>query len=436
MKYDSYINKFSCIFYHSKAQNAFVIILFTFLIVIRAWGGIDVVRGDDARMLTSALLKPQTSVLAPYAGYLQVAPRAIICAISHLPLLYFPFFVFIVTTTIWVCNILLFTRACSIFASSRALGVILGLSITVMPPTGIEILAYLDHIQVPMLLGILSTILSRKYFNSITANILFLFYVIIFGLSSPSSIVLIATFAIIRFIHYKDTTRFAWLEKIIFIISVICFIIQLLVTLNQNDRTASFSLKNLIDGFRFGIYSIAPQPIRDHFFAGFKKVDAIWFAIVCSILVYNIFSILVYFLRNYNIKPYMGSFIIGLGIFVFFISISNNPHNGYLVIPTALIFLGTAMSIAKTNNLYRTKLAFFALGYVFFSSIQSFIPDKKSDVFFGGQGYIYANLIPWSSALADAKLSLAGNQKNETILVNTDVNEPYWPVIVPRNRLE
>jgi hypothetical protein len=430
-----YIDKISFVFKNSKAQNALLFIFFTAIIVIRAWGGINLVRGDDARMLTSALLEPPTSILAPYAGYLQVGPRAIIWMLSLLPLLYFPLFVFAITTTIWVLNILLFTRASGIFASSRKLGVILGLIITIMPPTGIEILAYLDHIQVPMLLGIVSTILSRKYFNNV-ANLLFLFYVVIFGLSSPSSIVLIICFGINYLITHKTKDAYTPFEKKILFLSILCFLIQLSVTVFQKDRTAHFSIESISNGIVYYFYSISLQPIRDHFYTGFQSIDLIWILIILSLLSYFIYSLLLNIYMHGKIKPKMGPILLGICVIAFYTSVSNNPHTGYLVVPTALLLLGVGMGILESNNLAKRKLAFLSLLYVFISSAQSFIPCKMSDVFFGGEGYIYGNLIPWSLAVADAKSFMARNPKIENIRVNTDINEPYWPVVIPRERLE
>jgi hypothetical protein len=435
MKYALYIEKIRFIFNNSKAQNVLLFIFFSAVIVIRAWGGIDFVRGDDARMLTSALLEPATSILSPYSGYLQVGPRTIIWMLSLLPLLYFPLFVFAITTTVWVLNILLFTRASGIFASSRKLGIILGLIITIMPPTGIEILAYLDHIQVPMLLGIVSTILSRKYFNN-AANLLFLFYVVIFGLSSPSSIVLIFCFGVIYLFDNKTKNVYTSFEKKILSLSILCFIIQLLVTVFQKDRTAIFSLESIVNGIKFFIYSFSLQPIRDHFYTGFQDVDLIWIFFILSLLSYFIYSLLLNLFVYGKIKPKMGPILLGICVIAFYTSVSNNPHTGYLVVPTALLLLGVGMGIMESNNLARKKLAILSLLYVSMSSAQSFIPCKMSDVFFGGEGYIYGNLIPWSLAVADAKSFMARNPKIENIRVNTDINEPYWPVVIPRERLE
>ena len=410
-------------------------ILIAASLVIRSWGGLDIVRGDDARMLTTALLDSDWSFFLPYAGYLQIAPRATIQILSYLPLSLFPLFVFLISSVIWIINIALFARAIIVVTNSRLLGMGLGLITALMPPSGIEILAYLDHMQVPMLLGIISTVFSRKYFRTKILNVLFLFYIALYALSSPSAILVISTILILPFIQGIERRKISAFEALILAISLTGFLVQLGVTVTQHERVADLSFQHLLEGLKFGAYSIAPQPIRDHYYTGIEHIDFVWLLTCVIVLGVFLYTLCRQLFFTGAISANVACAAIALGALIFFTTISGSFHNGYLVIPTSFLIFSVAMTISELRTRGRNIVTAFALFFIILTITQSFVPKDPDDIFFGGSGHIYRAKIPWSDAITQAKRQSRIEVQREFILVETDSSDPFWSVTIPCRRL-
>lgn len=405
------------------------------ILIFRGWGGLDIVRGDDARMLTSALIEPGWSVFEPYAGYLQIIPRAIIQLLTFFPLRHFPAYVFVIMTGVWLFNIALFARAVAKVTSSNLVGMAVGIVVAIMPATGIEILSYVDHIQVPLLLGIVATVFSRQYFQSSLANWAIVCVAAAYSVSSPSAILIVGTILLLQFVENRSDADTRKWELRIAAICLIGFAIQLMVTFGQLDRPASFSLRSSLSGLLFGAYSLAVQPLRDDYYLGFRAIDLVWLVPCAVAFGMFVVNFLLHLIRVKTITNVSALHLIAIGSLMFFTTLSSFFHNGYLVVPTAFFFFGCALKIGILERPYRNWLYLACGGYLVISCLQSIVPKSDDDVFFGGCGFVYRVHTSWGDSIDHAIQECQSKTCRDTVTITTNRRNPIWNVTIPCSRL-
>jgi hypothetical protein len=68
-------------------------------------------------------------------------------------------------------------------------------------------------------------------------------------------------------------------------------------------------------------------------------------------------------------------------------------------------------------------------------SAQSLTPKDNDDVYFGGSGWLYEELVPWNEAL-DAARRACTEIPDRNIFVATNKTDTYWGVVMKCEELE
>ena len=135
-----------------------------------------------------------------------------------------------------------------------------------LPVLGIEIMGDVVHIQVAMFVGIAAVVVLDQLPKDNRLLHLFGVYVLVFGLSSPS-IVLISLALYYRHVRPRlGQGESEHRHQLVLRYAVVGLLVQLWATASQDERGLYISFDNFLTGIRFMVFSVLPQPYRDMYF--------------------------------------------------------------------------------------------------------------------------------------------------------------------------
>ena len=113
---------------------------------------------------------------------------------------------------------------------------------------------------------------------------------------------------------------------------------------------------------------------------------------------------------------------------LFYTTISSEYHTGYIAALFVFLLVGIVWMIMDSQWILRYGAVLLLL-IVVVSSFQSLIPDQNDDIFFGGSGWLFRDLVPWNEAIDKARaacLDLPGRN----VFIATNAADTFWGVVV------
>ena len=401
----------------------------TFLIIFaRSFGTWGALRGDESLLLSDAIGRGFSALFDPFGGYLHLAQRAVVTFVSLFPKENFPQFLLLISVVFWLLNLMLLARSVSRVTSTLTPWFYLPF-ISCLPVLGIELVGDTVHIQVAMFIGIAAVIVLDQLPTRRAWLHAFGLYVLVFGLSSPS-IVLVSLALFYR--HERPTEGLREGEhrhQLVLRYAIAGLLVQLWATALQDERDLFFSFDNFLTGIRFIVHSVLPQPFRDMYFDssanGPGTLNTLLQFAVLVLIVGALLRITKQRAENRIFWELLGLAIVAS---IFYTTISDSYHTGYLA---ALQIYGTvsALQFLKNSTPQTRAVSFFALVVLAIGSLQSFKPSQASDVFYGGGGWLYTDLVQWDDALLEAGNACEADPSRD-VFVATNRVDSYWGVVL------
>jgi hypothetical protein len=349
----------------------------------------------------------------------------------------FPRVIFVFAIVFWLVNLALFGLVVHRLTKRTVLWLIVPAA-AALPPLGIELMGDLVHIQIAMFVGIASLVVAGQLPRSTNLLHILGLYVFLFGLSSPS-IALIAAWAFYRhefpIVGSRDDER---PNRVILRYSLAALFIQLWVTTVQDDRQIAFSFNNFLEGIRFMLHGLLPQPYRDYYF----DVNTNDNLVINSVFLFGVLALLAMMLFHAKKVVHDGRpesrvaelVAFGTASTVFYTTISDDYHTGYVAALYVFALFGVVFGFLQLKGWrkagYAVLLLVMAIG-----SAQSLTPKDNDDVYFGGSGWLYEELVPWNEAL-DAARRACTEIPDRNIFVATNKTDTYWGVVMKCEELE
>lgn len=389
----------------------------------------NTLRGDESLLLSDALENGLRASLQSFGGYMHVVQRLALWVTSMFPPELFPSVIFVIAIGFWVANLALYGFVAQRLTGKSGFWLIVPAAAT-LPPLGIELMGDLVHIQIAMFIGVASLVVSGQLPRSTKLLHTLGAYVFLFGLSSPS-IALIAAWAFYRhefpIVGSRDDER---PNRVILRYSLAALFIQLWVTTVQDDRRIAFSFSNFLEGVRFMFHGLLPQPYRDYYF----DVNTNENLVVNSVFLFGVLALLVMTLSQAtktvrDERPASRvTELVAFGIVstMFYTTISDDYHTGYVAALYVFALFGVAFGFLQITGWKRAGFAVLLL-VLAIGSAQSLTPKGNDDVYFGGGGWLYEELVPWSQAL-DAADQACSEIPDRNIFVATNKVDTYWGV--------
>ena len=407
------------------------------VLVFRASHSWNTLRGDESLLLSDALEDGIGATLRSFGGYLHVVQRLMIWFASLFSPESFPKVIFTVAISFWIVNLVLLGIALQRLAQKTAIWIVLPL-VALLPPLGIELMGDLAHIQIAMFIGISAIIVLAQFPTSTALLHVFGIYVLLFGLSSPS-VALIAAWCFYRHeFPIVGTPEKEVPNRVILRYSIAGLFVQLWATTVQDDRFVEFSFNNFLEGLRFLLHSLLPQPYRDYYFdvdgGSDQQLNSLF-------LFFGLILVVAVLLRAGRAwqQPEPEARIAELVAFgiiatLFYTTISSEYHTGYIAALFVFLLVGIVWMIMDSQWILRYGAVLLLL-IVVVSSFQSLIPDQNDDIFFGGSGWLFRDLGPWNEAIDKARaacLDLPGRN----VLITTNAADTFWGVVISCRELK
>jgi len=401
------------------------------VLIWRASPSWNTLRGDESLLLSDALESGLGASLQSFGGYMHLVQRLALWVTSVFPPAMFPNAIFLIAIGFWLANLTLFGFVVQRLTGRTWLWLIVPAA-SALPPLGIELMGDLVHIQIAMFIGIASLVVSGQLPKSSILLHIFGAYVCLFGLSSPS-IALVAAWALYRhefpIVGSRDDER---PNRVVLRYSMVALFIQLWVTTVQNDRQIAFSFNNFLEGVRFMLHGLLPQPYRDYYF----DVNTNENLAINSLFLFGVLALLVLTLAQaikavHDNRPTSRvTELVAFGIVstVFYTTISDDYHTGYVAALYVFALFGIVFGFLQLKGWRRAGFTVLLLVLVL-GSTQSLIPKSNNDVYFGGSGWLYDELVPWDQAL-DAAKQACTEIPTRNIFVATHEADTYWGVVM------
>ena len=406
-------------------------IIATFMVLFfRAAGTWGKLRGDESLLISDAVRHGFVAIPDLFGGYLHVAQRTVVTLVSVLPVSAFPSGLMVAALCFWTFNLFLMALATSRASERSYIWIALPL-LACLPVLGIEIMGDVVHIQVAMFVGIAAVIVLDQLPKNHRLLHLFGVYVLVFGLSSPS-IVLIS----LALFYRHERPRLGQREsehrhQLVLRYAVVGLLLQLWATAAQDERGLYISFDNFLTGIRFMVFSVLPQPYRDMYFDTSATAPGVMNT-VFQFVIFALIVAIIYRLKDQRDHNHERLFmeLLGFGVVatVFYTTISDSYHTGYLA--ALHIFGGVAAVHFFIHSTSKLKLVA-AVGLVVLAvgSVQSFQPNQIDDVFFGGGGWLYSELAPWDEALERSRVACAVDPSRD-VFIATNLVDSYWGVVL------
>lgn len=414
-----------------RVSALFSLALTAIVLVWRASPSWNTLRGDESLLLSDALEHGLSASLQSFGGYMHLVQRLALWFTTLFSPQLFPHVIFVIAIGFWVANLALLGFILQRLTGKTALWLVVPAA-SVLPPLGIELMGDLVHIQIAMFIGVATLVVSGQLPRSPKLLHAFGVYVFLFGLSSPS-IALIAAWAFYR--HEFPIAGSREDEKpnrILLRYSIAALFIQLWVTTIQDDRQIAFSFNNFLEGIRFMLHGLLPQPYRDYYF----DVNTNQNLVVNSVFLFGVLGLLILIAAKatkavHDDRP--ASRVIELVAFgiastAFYTTISDDYHTGYVAALYVFTFLGIVVGLIQLSSWRRAGFAVLLLTMVI-GSVQSFTPNSNDDVYFGGSGWLYDELAPWDQSLEAAKQACT-EIPSRNIFIATNKIDSYWGVVM------
>lgn len=407
------------------------------LIIGRSSQSWNTLRGDESLLLSEAVEDGLAATLRSFGGYLHVVQRAMAWVASLFPPELFPQVLYVITLSFWIVNLALLGYSLQGLTRRVTIWAIAPLA-AILPPLGIEVMGDLVHIQVAMFLGIAAVVLFSSFPDSSILLHGFGVYVLLFGLSSPS-IVLIAIWCFYRHEFPVVGDRDSEVpNRVILRYSLVALLMQLWVTTVQDDRRAEFSFDNFLSGVRFTLHSLLPQPYRDYYFSFDGSSNAPLNSFLLFVLLAILISLVVGAFRAIRANSPSGriadAMAFSIAATLFYTTISSDYHTGYVVALYVFLTTGALWVVIQGRGLLRIT-SVVLLATLLIGSIQSFSPRNDDDIFFGAGGWLYEELVPWDKALAEARRACAEVPERDVFIATNRV-DTFWGVTMSCEELE
>jgi hypothetical protein len=421
----------------SHIAALFALIASAIVLIWRASPSWNTLRGDESLLLSDALESGLSASLQSFGGYMHLIQRLTLWTTSFFPPAMFPRVIFVFAIVFWLVNLALFGLVVHRLTKRTVLWLIVPAA-AALPPLGIELMGDLVHIQIAMFVGIASLVVAGQLPRSTNLLHILGLYVFLFGLSSPS-IALIAAWAFYRhefpIVGSRDDER---PNRVILRYSLAALFIQLWVTTVQDDRQIAFSFNNFLEGIRFMLHGLLPQPYRDYYF----DVNTNDNLVINSVFLFGVLALLAMMLFHAKKVVHDGRpesrvaelVAFGTASTVFYTTISDDYHTGYVAALYVFALFGVVFGFLQLKGWrkagYAVLLLVMAIG-----SAQSLTPKDNDDVYFGGSGWLYEELVPWNEAL-DAARRACTEIPDRNIFVATNKTDTYWGVVMKCEELE
>lgn len=397
----------------------------------------NTLRGDESLLLSDAINDGLSATVRSYAGYLHVVQRLAIWLTSRFSPELFPKVIYVMVLGFWLVNLALIGLALQRLTQNEIVWLFVPLA-TLLPPLGIEIVGDLAHIQIAMFLGISSVVVLSQLPASPLWLHLFGTYVFLFGVSSPS-IALIAAWCFYRHeFPIVGSSRDEAPNRIVLRYSLVALLIQIWVTTVQGDREVEFSFDNFLEGLRFLLHSLLPQPYRDLYFdfdsQSNATLNSFFLFVVLAILILVVVRATRAFHDASPTARIAEATAFGLAASIFYTTISNSYHTGYLAALYVFGLLGLVWMVRIKRGLLRIGSALLLLTMLY-GSFQSLVPNRDEDIFFGGSGVLYEELVPWDAALAEARTACQELPERDVFIATNQV-DTFWGVTMSCEELD